>query len=47
MACFQGCPHARSTASAIQELFEADSGMKSARPDDRLVMERFILKLTA
>jgi len=28
-------------------ILEADSGMKSVRPDDRLVMERFILQLTA
>lgn len=33
--------------AGIEGIFEADSGMKSARPDDRLVMERFILKLTA
>lgn len=34
-------------AAGIEAIFEADSGMKSTRPDDRLVMERFILKLTA
>lgn len=34
-------------AAGIGAIFEADSGMKSTRPDDRLVMERFILKLTA
>jgi len=33
--------------AGIEGIFEADSGMKSARPDDRLVMERLILKLTA
>lgn len=33
--------------AGIEAIFEADSGMKSTRPDDRLVMERFILKLTA
>jgi hypothetical protein len=26
---------------------EADRGLRDARPDDRLVMERFLLKLTA
>jgi DNA polymerase III subunit delta len=31
---------------AITLVFEADRGMKSARPDDRLVMEGFLLKLT-
>lgn len=34
-------------AAGIEAILEADSGMKSTRPDDRLVMERFILKLTA
>jgi DNA polymerase-3 subunit delta len=34
-------------AAGIRAIFEADSAMKSARPDDRLVMERFILRLTA
>ncbi len=33
-------------AAGIQAIFEADSAMKSTRPDDRLVMERFILQLT-
>ena len=33
-------------AAGIEAIFEADSGMKSTRPDDRLVMERFILRLT-
>lgn len=33
--------------AGIEGIFEADSGMRSARPDDRLVMERFILRLTA
>lgn len=34
-------------AAGIEAILEADSGMKSARPDDRLVMERFILRLTS
>lgn len=41
----------RFTAAQLEEgiraIFDADSGLKSARPDDRLVMERFILRLTA
>jgi hypothetical protein len=28
-------------------VFEADKGLRSARPDDRIVMERFVLELTA
>jgi DNA polymerase III subunit delta len=32
---------------AIGLIFEADKGMRSARPDDRIVMERFVLELTA
>jgi DNA polymerase III subunit delta len=32
---------------ALELIFEADKGMRSARPDDRLVMEQFVLKLTA
>jgi DNA polymerase-3 subunit delta len=28
-------------------IFEADRGLRDARPDDRIVMERFVLKLTA
>lgn len=31
---------------AIELIFEADKGLRSARPDDRLVMEQFILRLT-
>ena len=31
---------------AIQLIFEADRGLRDARPDDRVVMERFILQLT-
>ena len=32
---------------AIVEIFEADRGMRDIRPDDRTVMEKFILSLTA
>ena len=32
---------------AMQLIFEADRDLRSARPDDRIVMERFILRLTA
>jgi DNA polymerase-3 subunit delta len=32
---------------AIDLIFEADKGLRSARPDDRIVMERFVLELTA
>ena len=32
---------------AVNLIFEADKGMRSARPDDRVVMERFVLELTA
>ncbi len=32
---------------AIQSTFEADRDLKSTRPDDRLVMETFILRLTS
>ena len=31
---------------AIQLIFEADRGLRDARPDDRIVMERFVLNLT-
>jgi DNA polymerase III delta subunit len=31
---------------AMQLTFEADRDLRSARPDDRIVMERFILRLT-
>ena len=30
---------------AIKLIFEADRGLRDARPDDRIVMERFILQL--
>ncbi len=32
---------------AIALIFEADKGFRSARPDDRIVMEQFILRLTS
>ena len=32
---------------AMKLIFEADRGLRDARPDDRIVMERFVLKLTA
>ena len=32
---------------AMQLIFEADKGLRSARPDDRIVMEDFVLRLTA
>ena len=32
---------------AIKLISEADRGLRDARPDDRVVMERFLLKLTA
>ena len=32
---------------AITLVFEADKGLRSARPDDRIVMERFVTELTA
>lgn len=32
---------------ALQLIFEADRDLRSARPDDRIVMERFVLELTA
>ena len=31
---------------AIKLTFEADRGMRDTRPDDRIVMERFILALS-
>lgn len=34
-------------AGGIRAIFDTDSALKSARPDDRLVMEHFILRLTA
>lgn len=33
--------------SAITSIFQADRGLRDIRPDDRTVMERFILQLTA
>jgi DNA polymerase III subunit delta len=32
---------------AMKLIFEADRGLRDARPDDRLVMEQFVLRLTA
>jgi len=32
---------------ALQLIFQADKGLRSARPDDRVVMEQFVLELTA
>jgi DNA polymerase-3 subunit delta len=32
---------------AMKLIFEADKGLRDARPDDRIVMERFVLRLTA
>ena len=32
---------------AIELIYEADKGLRSARPDDRIVMERFVMELTA
>jgi DNA polymerase III subunit delta len=32
---------------ALGLIFEADKALRSARPDDRIVMEQFILRLTA
>ena len=33
--------------AAIQLIFQADRGLRDTRPDDRIVMEQFILRLTA
>ena len=33
--------------AAMKLLFEADRDFRDARPDDRIVMERLILRLTA
>jgi DNA polymerase III delta subunit len=30
---------------ALKVIFEADRGLRDARPDDRIVMEQFILEL--
>ena len=32
---------------AIKLIYEADKGFRDARPDDRIIMEQFILKLVA
>jgi DNA polymerase-3 subunit delta len=34
-------------ARAMELLYEADKGLRSARPDDRVVMEDFVMRLTA
>jgi hypothetical protein len=31
----------------MELVFQADRDLRSARPDDRIVMEQFILQLTA
>jgi DNA polymerase-3 subunit delta len=31
---------------AMELIYEADKGLRDARPDDRTIMERFVLKLT-
>jgi DNA polymerase-3 subunit delta len=33
--------------NALRLIFQADRGLRDARPDDRIVMERFVLELTA
>src|SRR5690348_9856653 len=33
--------------TALKLIFQADRGLRDARPDDRIVMERFVLELTA
>lgn len=33
-------------AAALEEIFGADQGLRDARPDDRVVMEKFILAVT-
>jgi DNA polymerase-3 subunit delta len=37
----------RQLERAMKLIFDADKGLRSARPDDRIVMEQFILRLTA
>jgi DNA polymerase-3 subunit delta len=32
---------------ALKLIFQADRGLRDARPDDRIVMEQFVLALTA
>ena len=32
---------------AMELIFEADQGLRDARPDDRIVMEQFIVQLVA
>jgi len=33
--------------AAIKWIFQADRGLRDIRPDDRTVMEQFILRLTS
>jgi DNA polymerase-3 subunit delta len=33
--------------NALQLIFEADRGLRDARPDDRVIMEQFVFRLTA
>jgi DNA polymerase-3 subunit delta len=33
--------------NALKLIFQADRGLRDARPDDRVIMERFVLELTA
>ena len=33
--------------TALRLIFHADRGLRDAPPDDRIVMERFVLELTA
>ena len=39
--------HARLHQGAVKVIFEADKGLRDARPDDRVVMEQFILRLVS
>ena len=32
--------------AAIKLIFQADKGLRDTRPDDRVIMEQFILRLT-
>jgi DNA polymerase III delta subunit len=34
-------------AAALKTIYEADKSLRDARPDDRLIMEDFILRLTS
>lgn len=37
----------RQLENALKLIFQADRGLRDARPDDRVIMERFVLELTA